>query len=190
MQKRNPGPRSNETNCICSMHPESKFSCVRFMFRTFKLFAWFRHTYGVKKCICCFSIFSTPRLFALFAASPGFKLYLQLFYLWYPPPICVLYHPYWVRTACNCMYYFSIFKVPPPIYIASDFTLNRFCNPLKPLKEECDWRNSTQQNCKAGTQDQDPTKQMPFLGCTQGQRFHLWCSFLVPSRYSHDIRMV
>ena len=81
MQKRNPGPRSNETNCICSMHPESKFSCVRFMFRTFKLFAWFRHTYGVKKCICCFSIFSTPHLFALFVASPGFKQSLQLFYL-------------------------------------------------------------------------------------------------------------
>ena len=63
---RNPGPRSNETNCICSMHPESKFSCVRFMFRTFKLLAWFRHTYEVK------------------------KMYLLLFYLQYSPPVCLV----------------------------------------------------------------------------------------------------
>ena len=55
---------------------------------------------GSTICICCFSIFNTPHLFALFAASPGFKQSLQLFYLYYPPPICVLYHPYpcWVRT--------------------------------------------------------------------------------------------
>ena len=82
---RKPGPRSNETNCICSMHPESKFSCVRFMFRTFKLFAWFRHTYGVK------------------------KMHLLLFYLQYPPTClpCLL-HPPGSNYICN----FSIFGIP------------------------------------------------------------------------------
>ena len=46
--------------------PSQSFSCVRFMFRTFKLFAWFRHTYEVK------------------------KMYLLLFYLQYPPPVCLV----------------------------------------------------------------------------------------------------
>ena len=101
LQSRNPGPRSNETNWNCSTHPESKFSCVRSMFRTFKLFAWFRHTYGVKKnvfvaflssvpptclpCllhppgsnyICNFSIFSIPHPFARFTTHTGSELHV------------------------------------------------------------------------------------------------------------------
>ena len=186
------------------MHPESKFSCVRFMFRTFKLFAWFRHTYGVKKCICCLSIFSTPRLFALFAASPGFKQSLQLFYLWYPPPICVLYHPYWVRTACNCMYYFSIFEVPPPIYMASDFTLNRCCHeiaalnrsnatekkkssihPLKPLKDAFE-RIAPNRTAKQEPRTKIQQNKCLFLDAPKVNGFICDVHFL----YLHDICMV
>ena len=62
---------------------------------------------------CSFSIFSIPHLFACFTTHTGSE------------------------SACNCMCYFSIFEVPPPIYMASNFTLARFCNPLKPLKKGC-----------------------------------------------------
>ena len=133
LQSRNPGPRSNKTNGISSMHPGQGVhlwcSCL----------VPSRYLHGLDGstiCICCFfylqypptclpcllhppgsnyacnfSIFSIPHLFACFTTHTG------------------------VRTACNCTYHFSIFEVPPPIYMASDFTLNRFCNPLKALKE-------------------------------------------------------
>ena len=63
---------------ICSMHPEWRFSCVLFMSCTFKIFAWFRHAYGVNNCICCFSIFSTPHLFAWFCCILTFATFLFL----------------------------------------------------------------------------------------------------------------
>ena len=130
LQSRNPGPRSNKTNGISSMHPRSRVSFVVFMSCTFTIFAWYSHGLdGSTICICCFSIFSTPHLFALFDASPGYKLYLQLFYLYYPPPICVLYHPYWVRT-CVELHVLPFTLRNPAAYLHGfrlQFGYSRFC---------------------------------------------------------------
>ena len=57
LQSRNPGPRSNKTNGISSMHPRSRGSFVVFMSCSFTS----RHSHGLDGstiCICCFSIFS------------------------------------------------------------------------------------------------------------------------------------
>jgi hypothetical protein len=63
LQSRNPGPRSNKTNGISSMQPRSRGSFVVFMSRTFTIFAWFRQVNN---------------------------LHLLLFYLQYPPPVCLV----------------------------------------------------------------------------------------------------
>ena len=59
LQNMSPGPKSNSNTWHLfntpRIHPKSS---------TVKLFAWFRHTYGVNNCSCCFSIFSIPHLFA------------------------------------------------------------------------------------------------------------------------------
>ena len=58
---------------------------------------------------------------------------------------------------------------------------------LKLVKIKRFWRNSTQQNSKAGTQDQDPTKQIAFVQCTPSQSFHVCGSCFVPSSYLHGL---
>ena len=83
LQSRNPGPRSNKTNGISSMHPpRSRGSFVVFMSCTFTIFEWFRRVNN---------------------------LHLLLFYLQYPPTClpCLL-HPLGSNYACN----FSIFSIP------------------------------------------------------------------------------
>ena len=63
LQSRNPGPRSNKTNGISSMQARSRVSFVVFMSCTFTIFAWFRRVNN---------------------------LHLLLFYLQYPPPVCLV----------------------------------------------------------------------------------------------------
>ena len=60
--------------------------------------------------LCGFSIFSIPHLFACITTESGSE------------------------PACNCMCYFSISGAAPPIYMASDFSLDRFCNEVCALK--------------------------------------------------------
>ena len=75
--------------------------------------------------------------------------------------------------------------------MASDLSLSRFCNKIATLKRNSATkqtqkkqheyheftRNSMRENCKAGTQDQDPTQQMAFVQWAYfecGSKFFIW----------------